>query len=95
MVTKKQLDEVLDQRVRPYLKSHGGEVTVLSCVDGVVSITLTGACAGCPSAELGTRAFVEEQVKAALPQVVRVELEQTVSQELLDMARAILHSDGR
>lgn len=95
MITEEQIDSVLDERVRPYLKSHGGEVKVVSYSNGTVWIELTGACAGCPSADLGTRSFIEEELKAAFGEVTEVELHHTVSDELLEMARAILKHEER
>ena len=38
--------------VRPYLRSHGGEVELVSVREGVVRIKLTGSCGSCPSSSL-------------------------------------------
>jgi len=35
--------------VRPYLRSHGGNVELLGVADGVVRLRLQGSCHGCPS----------------------------------------------
>src|SRR5262245_27600759 len=37
------------EEVRPYLRSHGGNVKLLSVVDGVIRLRLQGNCHGCPS----------------------------------------------
>ena len=37
------------EQVRPYLKSHGGNVEFLGLADGVVHLRLQGHCHGCPS----------------------------------------------
>lgn len=37
--------------VRPYIHSHGGEVEVLSVVDGVVKLQMHGTCNGCTAAD--------------------------------------------
>ena len=73
------------------LREHGGAARLLDCADGVVSVELLGACSGCPSADLSTRGFIEDTLRAELPEVERVELMNAVSPELLEMARAILH----
>lgn len=94
MTMKEKVEQVLDTQVRPLLHSHGGEVTLLDCADGVVSVQLSGACAGCPSADLSTRDFIEEALRAELPELRRVELEHAVDARLLEEARRLL-SRGR
>lgn len=86
-----QIEAVLEQKVRPVLHGHSGDVTLLSCTDGVVHIELLGACSGCPSADLSTRSMIEELLRDALPELERVEVEHPVSRELLEFARQLLH----
>lgn len=62
-------------RVRPYLGSHAGGVSVLSIADGVVRLRLEGSCDGCPSSALTVRNAVEAAIFAAAPDVVAVETE--------------------
>ena len=90
MEIKKQVERILEEKVRPMLHSHGGELRLVEVRDGLVLVELQGACAGCPSADLATRGFIEDALKAALPEIRAVELEQTTSEELLDFARSIL-----
>ena len=90
----KQIEQVLDQRVRPYLHSHGGEVMVVSLEDGILRVKLLGQCSGCPSATLTTEQIIQEEVCQAVPEVKQVVLIQEVSQDLLDQARAILRGEG-
>ena len=87
-----QIEKVLDEKVRPSLHAHGGEVAVDELKDGTLYIRLTGQCAGCPSADLTTESLIETELTRALPELVRrVSLIQSVSDELLEQARAILH----
>lgn len=67
-------ERALDQ-VRPYLQSHGGDVEFLELVDGVARLRLNGSCDGCPSSAVTLRSAVEEALKSALPEVIRVEAE--------------------
>lgn len=90
MITEQMVERVLEDRVRPYLHSHGGEVELVGCTDGAVSVRLLGGCAGCPSADLSTRGFIEDTLRAELPELDRVELDRAVDEELLDAARRIL-----
>ena len=85
-----KLEQVLDQRVRPSLRLHGGDIEVLSFEDGVLRFRFLGQCSGCPSATLTTEQLVEEEVRAALPEVKEVRLVQEIGEDLLAQARAIL-----
>lgn len=89
-----QIEQVLEERVRPQLTLHGGGIESLSCEDGVYRFRLTGQCAGCPSAYLTTEALVKEELRAAVPGLKDIVLVQGVSDSLLDQARALLRHDG-
>ena len=87
-----EIEQVLNERVRPALRDHGGEVEVLELDgEGVLHIRLTGQCAGCPAADLTTEELIEKALTDALPALVhRVVLSHAVSDDLLAQARAIL-----
>ncbi len=61
-------------KVRPYLKSHGGDVEMLEVVDGVVRLRLQGSCNGCPSSALTLRHAIEEAVYQAASDITRLEV---------------------
>ena len=44
----KRIEAVLDEKVRPTLRSHGGEIEVDRLENGVLHVKLKGQCAGCP-----------------------------------------------
>ena len=44
-----KINEVLD-KIRPYLENDGGSVKFNRYENGIVYVTLIGACAGCPMA---------------------------------------------
>ena len=54
----KRIEEVLDEKVRPSLRAHGGEIQVDHLEDGVLYVKLLGQCAGCPSADLTNETLV-------------------------------------
>ena len=87
----KRIEAVLDEKVRPALRSHGGEIEVDRLEDGVLYVKLLGQCAGCPSADLTNETLVEAELTAALPELVRkVAVVQTVSDELWEQAKRLL-----
>jgi Fe-S cluster biogenesis protein NfuA len=70
---EEKVKKVLANDVKPYLKSHGGDVKLLSVSDeGTVKLKLTGACGGCPMAQMTLKGFVEKALKAKIPEVKKV-----------------------
>lgn len=59
--------------VRPMLQADGGDIELVDVEDGVVKVRLRGACAGCPGAQMTLKMAVERRLKAAVPEVERVE----------------------
>ena len=87
----KRIEAVLDEKVRPALRTHGGEIAVDHLEDGVLYVKLLGQCAGCPSADLTNETIVEAELTRALPELVRkVAVIQTVSDELGEQAKRLL-----
>ena len=86
-----RIEAVLNERVRPYLRSHGGEIAVERLEDGVLYVKMLGQCSGCPAADLTNETVVEEELVKAVPELVRkVAVVQTVSDELWEQAKRIL-----
>ncbi len=88
-----RIEQVLNERVRPYLRGHGGEVEIASLEDGVLRVRLLGQCSNCPSATFTTEQLIQEEVCQAVPEVKQVVLIQEVSEDLLEQARAILRGN--
>ncbi len=86
-----QLKKVIDEDIRPSLLSHYGDIEIISFEDGVFRFRLLGNCSGCPSAKFTVEEIIEGPLKEKVPEVKEVVLENTVSEELLDMAKKILN----
>ncbi len=70
---KPKVTAVLEE-VRVSLASHGGDVELVDVEpDGVVKVRLTGACAGCPMAQMTLKRGVEATLKQKIPEVSSVE----------------------
>ena len=86
-----RMEAVLDEKVRPALRAHGGEIEIDHLEDGVLYVKLLGQCAGCPSADLTNETLVEAELVQALPELVKkVAVIQTVSDELWEQAKRLL-----
>jgi Fe-S cluster biogenesis protein NfuA/nitrite reductase/ring-hydroxylating ferredoxin subunit len=72
--TETRVVRALDQ-VRPYLASHGGDVTLLGVDDGVVRLRLEGSCNGCGSSTVTMKLAIERAIEEAAPEVRHLEVE--------------------
>ncbi|KGK88838.1 MAG: NifU family protein [Clostridium lundense] len=86
-----RVEKLIEEKIRPYMQGHSGDVKLLSVENGVVSIRLLGQCSGCPSAKYTVEDVIEASLKEELPEIKQVIVEQGVSEELLQMARKILN----
>lgn len=68
---KEQVQQVLD-KIRPGLQADGGDVELIDVEDGVVTVKLVGACAGCPMSQMTLTNYVERLLKQEIPEVERV-----------------------
>ena len=88
----KEIEDVVENFVRPQLKLHGGDIRVNSVIEKTVRITLTGNCHGCPSAQITTEEIVESILKEKLGDSIdKVILVNQVDDELLAFAKKLLN----
>ena len=66
----KKIEEVLDEMVRPALRSHGGDIEIDHLEGKVLHVRMLGHCAGCASADLTNEMLVQAELVKALPDVV-------------------------
>ncbi|WP_194975666.1 NifU family protein [Aquiflexum lacus] len=60
--------------IRPYLEADGGNVKIVEITeDLVLKLELTGTCSSCPMSTMTLKAGVEEAVKRAVPEIIKVE----------------------
>ena len=58
--------------IRPALKADGGDLELIDVKDGVVTVKLLGACAGCPSSEMTLKMGIERRLKEEVPEIREV-----------------------
>ena len=60
--------------IRPYLNADGGDVKVLEITeDHTAKLELTGACGSCSMSAMTFRAGIEDAIKRAVPEILKVE----------------------
>lgn len=67
----KRINEVLD-KIRPYLENDGGSVTLNKYENGVVYVTLVGACSNCPMASITLKEGIEHALISEISEVKKV-----------------------
>ena len=66
------IKQLLDTRVRPAVAQDGGDIVFHGYQDGVVSLHMRGACAGCPSATATLKHGIENLLRHYIPSVTEV-----------------------
>ncbi|MBE3558813.1 MAG: NifU family protein [Ktedonobacteraceae bacterium] len=83
-----RIGRALDE-VRPYLRSHGGNVTLLRVEDGIAYLRLEGSCHGCPASTVTLKHVIEEAINQAAPDLDGIKVEDaTASQPVVSQPAA-------
>ena len=67
-----QIRELIETRVRPAVANDGGDIIYRGFREGVVYLTMQGACAGCPSSTATLKNGIETLLKHYVPEVNEV-----------------------
>lgn len=86
-----QIEQVLDEHVRPALREHCGEVKVTRIEMGTVYVRLLGQCASCASVYYTVDELLERVLKEYVPGVERVLLDDSIDVELYQYAKQLLN----
>jgi Fe-S cluster biogenesis protein NfuA len=69
---KLNVEKALEE-IRPFLKSDGGNISLLSIEDDtIVKVQLEGACVGCSVNQMTLKTGVEMTIKKYAPQIEQV-----------------------
>lgn len=69
----KQIKELIDTRIRPIVAQDGGDIVFYSFENGIVYLSMRGACAGCPSSTATLKGGIENMLKHFIPEVQAVQ----------------------
>jgi Fe-S cluster biogenesis protein NfuA len=67
-----RINEILDERIRPYLASDGGWLEIVSLAENTLTIRYQGACGSCPSSISGTLMAIEGMLKQEIDPDIEV-----------------------
>jgi Fe-S cluster biogenesis protein NfuA len=66
------IKDLIETRVRPAVAGDGGDITFKGYKEGVVYLTMKGACSGCPSSTATLQHGIQNLLKHFVPDVVEV-----------------------
>lgn len=86
----KQIEQILEEKVRPELSGHEGDIQIVSFEDGILKVRFLGQCSNCPSATITLEQVVSSALKENIKEIDDVVLVTGVSDETWNMAQEIL-----
>lgn len=67
-----QIKDLIETRVRPAVANDGGDIVYRGFREGVVYLSMQGACSGCPSSTATLKNGIETLLKHYVPEVTEV-----------------------
>jgi len=64
---EKKIADLLDEYVRPAVEQDGGFISLKKFEKGTVTVSLQGACSGCPSSTVTLKSGIEGMLKREMP----------------------------
>lgn len=68
----REIEAILDERIRPYLAGDGGWLEVVELAGNTLRIRYEGACGSCPSSLTGTLMAIENMIKEEIDPEIEV-----------------------
>ena len=69
---EKKIVNILETKIRPAVSRDGGDITLSSYKDGIVTVKLKGSCSGCPSSTITLKRGVENLLTHYIPEIKEV-----------------------
>ena len=70
--TVELIKDLIETRVRPAVAGDGGDITFKGYKEGVVYLTMKGACSGCPSSTATLQHGIQNLLRHFVPEVTEV-----------------------
>ena len=64
---EKKIEELINEYIRPAVEQDGGFILLKQFKNGVVTVSLQGACSGCPSSQQTLKLGIEGLLKKMIP----------------------------
>ena len=66
------IKDLIETRVRPAVANDGGDITFKGFKDGIVFLSMKGACSGCPSSTATLQHGIQNLLRHFVPEVTEV-----------------------
>lgn len=70
--TVREINALLDERIRPYLAGDGGWIEVVGFEENTLKVRYEGACGSCPSSLTGTLMAIENMIREEIDPTIEV-----------------------
>ncbi|MBX3288957.1 MAG: NifU family protein [Acidobacteria bacterium] len=70
--TLREIEALLDERIRPYLAGDGGWLEIIELAGSTLRIRYQGACGSCPSSLTGTLMAIENMIREEIDPDIEV-----------------------
>ena len=67
-----KIKEILESDIQPAVAMDGGYIEFVSYENGIVYLSLQGACSGCPSSTMTLKQGIEQRLKQFVPDIKEV-----------------------
>ena len=67
---EQQIISILEQYIKPAVEADGGYIELKSFKNGLVTVSLKGACSGCPSSQMTLKNGIEVLLKNEFPEKI-------------------------
>ena len=65
---KNKVNKIIE-KIRPYIKMHGGDVSLISVKNGIVTIQISGACSHCSLSDITYNKMLGGIIKEEVPEI--------------------------
>jgi Fe-S cluster biogenesis protein NfuA len=67
-----QIEKLFDDKIRPALAQHGGNVEVVDIDNDILFVKLVGGCQGCSSSKATVTGGIESVMKKNFPEIKQI-----------------------
>ena len=72
----KKIEDILNSTIRPHIQNDGGDLSIVSYENNVLTVSYKGACVGCPMATRGTLQAIQRILQEQFNSDLTVEIAQ-------------------
>lgn len=69
---EKEIKQIINDRIQPAVEADGGMILYHDFVNGIVTVSMLGACNGCPSSDVTLKNGIENMLKYYVPEIEEV-----------------------